>query len=174
MTPLAGRIAFIAVGYVAAVGAGVGAVVLAEMVRSPEVAASQGMTAFGDAVLFLGVAGVVALAPTGLLVNTIARAPRFLSAASWLALALAATAPGALGAFTLGSNAPDPELWGVVVLVAWLRLCLSPVLAPLFGVATLVLPRGAARRRMLAATALEGVAAVVVVGWFAVALLLID
>jgi hypothetical protein len=57
------RLALIGLGYVAAVAAGVAAVMLNELRLSAD-AASDGMAAFGDLVLFFGVAGVLGLAPT--------------------------------------------------------------------------------------------------------------
>ena len=67
---VAGKLALIGIGYALAVGVGVLAVMLNEMTIPADVSqASGGMVAFGDLLLFIGVAGVVALVPSWFLLR---------------------------------------------------------------------------------------------------------
>jgi hypothetical protein len=67
MTKLA-KLGLVIGGYVAACLVASGAVYLNDLLMDPAVLqASSGMSAFGDLILFVGVFGVLALFPTGLL-----------------------------------------------------------------------------------------------------------
>lgn len=141
------KLGWIAVGYILSVVVGLVAVGLNEALMPEDVSqGSPGMVAFGDAILFIFVAGLFSLAPTWFLLKLwVAAAPRILLAAvlligalgpvSWLAVTVMAmtTAPGG------PSSLPDwPQT--VVNLVGLLiafgaipRLILGPVLLVIEG-----------------------------------------
>jgi hypothetical protein len=170
------RFALIGLGYVLAVAGGCAAVALNEARLSADVAEhSGGMAAFGDAVLFLGVTGFLALAPSWFVLTFLAgRAPRALLTGelvlaatgplSWLAvLSMAVAGPGAHG-----PPQPYQQLLGpVVAFIAIPRIVVGPALLVLEAV-SFFLVRGRTARALLVAAMLMDV---IPLGLFAVHML---
>ena len=146
----------ILLGYAAAFGLALAAVaVRMALTDSPAAQASSGMLAFGDALLFLAVFGTLGLVPTFGAFLLLRRRPRF---GAWLSaggLLLAGTGLGALLLCLLatrGHRAPSLEL---LFFFAILRSLASPLAAAALGLATVIAPDHASRRRLLLAAAIE-------------------
>lgn len=153
------KLVLIVVGYGISIVGGLAAVALNEAFMSEEISqTSGGMVAFGDVVLFLLVAGFLALVPTWfLLVLAVAKAPRVLLAAellaavigpvSWLAVRYEASGP-------VPATLPHAELLGpLIALIVIPRIVIGPVLLVIEG-ATFFLMRANAARAILAAAML--------------------
>ena len=160
-----GRGALVAGGYGAALGLAVAVTWLHTATASPA-AASSGMAAFGDALLFLGTFGLAALVPTGVALWVLRDRPGFWDVSAGLALALAVTGLAALACYLAVRSAgasPMVLAWGAV---AVLRVLAAPFLAGLFFLAGVLAPGRRARVGLLAAAGLEGlVFGVVAVLW---------
>jgi hypothetical protein len=120
----------------------------------PDAQASSGMYAFGDALLFVAVFGVSALAPTGAALYFLRPYRRFWTGLAALGVAVAATGVVAVVLFAVGRQAaPSPlaTLAGVSVL----RILVAPVLAPAFLVCTILSPQRSTRFAFLAAAVVE-------------------
>ncbi len=150
------KVSVVAGGYLAALVLATVAVGLRMAATSgPAAQASSGMYAFGDAVLFVGVFGVVSLVPTGAGLYFLRPHKRFWSTISAFGLALALTGMCAMVLFAVGRNA-DPKS----TLAAWgafsvLRILIAPLFAAAFIVCTLFSPDRVPRRAFLAAAAAE-------------------
>lgn len=140
-------------GYTAAFAAGVIAV-WAQRALFPANDASSGMAAFGELLLFAGIAGTLSLIPTALLLWRLRTSPRSWCGLAWGALAISLTAlpcaaTVAAGRFGYAGVLKNYEPW------CFLRLLAAPgiLLAWMLGAA--LAPTAAARRWLLAAGALE-------------------
>lgn len=155
---VASRIAGIAAGYGLAIAAGVIAVALNETLVPADVSQSSGgMVAFGDMMLFVPVVGVVALAPTWLLLKRLAEtAPRALLIAL---LTLAATGPLSWGAVIVlsGGGGSSFPLGALLAFGAIPRIVAGPVVIVIDFLALFLL-RDPAARRLIAAAMLTDIA----------------
>jgi len=161
------KIVAVAGGYVAAflVASGVVAVRVA-YTSGPDAQASSGVYAFGDAVLFAAVFGVVALVPTGAALFFLRPYRRFWSGLAALGLAVAVTGVTATILYSVGRHATASPLatWAALSV---LRILAAPLLALGFLACAIFSPHRSPRLALLAATVME--AAVSVYGglvWF--------
>jgi hypothetical protein len=165
------RLALVTAGYLAALVLAVVAVAAHSLLTdSTDPQASGGMSAFGDAVLFVFVFGLAALLPTAAALLFLRRAQGFWTFLSVGALLVAATAVVALVLYSVGKQAAAPdgsalEWWaGLSVL----RLLLTPVLSAAFLLCLLLAPDQRSRRKLFVAMAAEGSAgAIVILYWIA-------
>jgi hypothetical protein len=150
-------VALIAAGYVLCVVIGLAAVTVNELLMRADVAqGSPGMVAFGDAILFVLVAGFFGIVPTWFLLKLfIEKAPRALLA---ILLAVAAMGPAswlAVTALASGANFPNlpavaAEILGPLIAFGVIpRLVFGPVLLVIEG-ATFFLVRERVTRALLA------------------------
>jgi hypothetical protein len=154
------RLVLILGGYALAALAGAGAVALnVARTSGPDAQASAGMHAFGDLMLFVGVTGVLSLAPTALAVQGLRRPGAGWDRIATALLALAATGPLAalLAVLPRLLRAPVAAMEAVSAL-AFLRLLLAPLGVLALAVIAALAPAGTARRRLLLALACEGAA----------------
>ena len=114
---------------------------------------SGGMQAFGDALLFAGVFGLLALVPTALALYYLRPFEKFWVAFSIASLALAATGP--VAALLMGRL---HQSYSAAVLVGFFGL-LKVLGAPLFGlgfvICAVIAPTGRSRGRLVAAAGIE-------------------
>lgn len=151
----------VGIGYAAAfLAASLATTAYVALTQTPDRRTAQGMYAFGDTVVFLGVLGVAALPATGVALYFLRGARWLWSALSALALALGITAVVAAAA-CLVPHAMAPAWLRAVAMPAPLCILAAPVLAATMCVAGIVAP-GPFRAPMLAAAALEAVAFVAV------------
>jgi hypothetical protein len=161
------KVAVVAGGYIAAflVASAVVAIRVAST-SGPDAQASSGMYAFGDAILFVAVFGVVALAPTGAALFFLRPYRRFWTVLAALGLAVAVTGVTAVILFAVGRQATASPLatWaGLSVL----RILVAPLLALTFLVCTMFSPHRFPRFAFLGATVMEAaVSAYGGVVWF--------
>ncbi|HTS88979.1 MAG TPA: hypothetical protein VMG41_10850 [Gemmatimonadales bacterium] len=166
MKPL-GKVGLVAAGYLLALLLAVAVVRLHDATTSlPPADTSGGMYAFGDAMLFVVVFGVVALLPTAAALLLLRPYPRFWKVLAGLALTVAALGVVSVCLFAFGRRSTDSTLahWGGYSVLAILA---APLLALAFLVTALLAPAGGARRALFAALAIE--VAVVAYGgviWF--------
>jgi hypothetical protein len=158
---VAKKLALIALGYVLALVAGLGAVAVNELLMPADISqGSPGMVAFGDMILFVLVAGFVGLVPTLFLLRlAIDKAPH----ASLAALGVVALAGPLswLAMIDLAHRGPGPyvpaaggQLFGwLVAFVAIPRIVAGPVLVVAEGLA-MFLVRQRTMRILLAAAML--------------------
>ncbi len=152
------RALWILAGYALAVGAGVLAVWARSFTVDPaDLAASSGMHAFADLVLFLAVAGVVAMAPTWMLLRALPRGERPWSIASAVFLVIGVTALAAAGVrwAALGTASPPGSLLTRWAGVAILRALVAPGFVLANGICALAAPSGKPRRLFVLAAVLE-------------------
>jgi len=150
------KLAIVAAGYlVAFVVASVVVAIRLSATSGPAAQASSGMYAFGDAVLFVGVFGVVGLAPTGAGLFFLRPHRRFWYVLSAIGLALALTGVCAMVLFSVGRNADPKSTLGAWGAFSVLRILVAPLLAATFLVCTLLSPDRVPRRTLLAAAAAE-------------------
>ena len=161
------KVSLIACGYV-------GAFLLASAVVAVRVAAtsgpvaqaSSGMYAFGDAVVFAGVFGVVALVPTGAGLFFLRSFRQFWTVLATFGLAVACTGLAATIFYAVGRGAA-PSLIATLAMVSVLRILIAPLLALMFLVCTVFAPRRTPRFALLAATLIEAaVTAYAAAIWF--------
>ncbi|MFO1148288.1 MAG: hypothetical protein U1E62_07920 [Alsobacter sp.] len=166
----------IAAGYVLAALGGLAAVAINGWMTPAEASRqSGGMVAFGDLVLFVGVAGLASLAPTWFLLALMSRtAPRltlglFLLAAAlgpvcWGLLALPAPGASSSGAW---SRSDEAFSW-FVGYVALPRIAAGPILVALEAAALLVFKTPSARAALVLAMLMD------VVPWLILAAHLVE
>ena len=162
------KIAVVAAGYLTAfLFASAAVAIRVANTSGPDAQASSGMYAAGDAMLFVGVFGVVGVIPTGVALFFLRPCRRFWTVLATLALGVAVTSLSAPVFFAIGRHvtAPSPlAAWaGLSVLV----ILIAPLLALGFLVGTVLAPYRVPRLTLLAATAAE--AAVTAYGgliWF--------
>jgi hypothetical protein len=161
------NVAVVAGGYVAAfLVASVAVGIRLVTTSGPDAQASSGMYAFGDALLFVAVFGVVALVPTGAALFFLRPYRHFWTVLSAFGLGVAVTGLAAATLFAIGRHAVASPLatWaGLSVL----RILVAPLLALTFLVCTVFSPYRFPRVAFLAATAMEtAVSAYGGVVWF--------
>lgn len=120
----------------------------------PEAQASSGMYAFGDAVLFVVVFGVLALLPTAAALFFLRPHRRFWTVLAPAALALAATGLAAVLLFAAGRHATASALatWAAFSV---LRILVAPLLVLATLLCAVLSPYRAPRRALLVASATE-------------------
>lgn len=145
------RLAWIAGGYVVALAvAALALFILVTLTDGPDRAASSGMHAFSDALVFLMVFALGATVPTGLLLHGLRALGWPWPVFSWLALGIAMT--GVMAVLDVHFNVDAPG-WSPLVP---LRIFATPFAAGLFLLTGLVSPQRASRVRLLLAMAMEG------------------
>ena len=150
------KLAIVAAGYVFAfVVASVVVAIRVGATSGPVAQASSGMYAFGDAVLFVGVFGVVGLAPTGAGLFFLRPHRRFWYVLSAIGVALTLTGLCAVVLFSVGRNADPKSTLGEWGAFSVLRILVAPLLAAAFLVCTLVSPDRLPRRAFLSAALAE-------------------
>jgi hypothetical protein len=149
------KVGVVAVGYIAAflvASAAVG--IRLANTSGPDAQASSGMYAFGDALLFVAVFGVGALAPTGAALFFLRSYRHFWTVLSAFGLGVAVTGLAAVALFAIGRHAESSPIatWaGLSVL----RILLAPLLALTFLVCTVLSPHRFPRLAFLAVTIVE-------------------
>ena len=157
MKPLV-KVGVVAIGYMAALLVASAAVGIRVATTSgPGAQASSGMYAFGDALLFVAVFGVVGLVPTGAALFFLRPYRHFWTVLSVFGLGVAVTALTAAVLFAIGRHAaPSPLATWVEFSV--LRILVAPLLALTFLVCTVLSPSRLSRLVFLAATVMEATA----------------
>jgi hypothetical protein len=155
-------------GYLAAVGAGVAVVAVRNLFIDPAVAqASSGMYAFGDALLFVGVFGLLALIPTGAALYLLRPYRLFWVMSSSIAIATGMTGLAAALIFMVGRTATAPSPLAVWAAFSVLRILIAPLLALAFLLSAAMSPFRWHRFALLAASFMElAVTAYAAVIWF--------
>jgi hypothetical protein len=157
------RLAVVAAGLGLSVAGGAGAVALRSSRIDPaDAAASGGMHAFGDLLLFIATTGLLALAPTAALFLSWrrdpapARRPRLLLA--WAATAPLGTLAFWAGRFTGGERGGWNALLALASALGLLRVFVSPISLAAILLSLLAFVTPEARRRVRWAAGLEAVA----------------
>lgn len=144
------KIGAVVLGLLAAFGiAWLAAAIRQATTQGPEAQATSGMYAAGDAMLCVLVFGLLALVPLAFGLYWLRPVAMFWSVFAWSAVSFAATAFGALVACSMLS--PFSGTWPV--LLAELRLGLTPLTALAMFVSGLFAPQRRARGMLLAAAA---------------------
>jgi hypothetical protein len=129
--------------------------------RGPDRDASAGMYAFGDALLFVAVFGVVSTIPTGLALVFLRQSWRFWVACSIVALVVASTSFAAVAIIVLESQkvalSASLNAWAMF---AFPRIFVSPFLAASFGLSALIAPEARFRWYLFSAATIEGVSSI--------------
>ena len=149
------KVGVVALGYIAAFVVASAAVgIRIANTSGPDAQASSGMYAFGDALLFVAVFGIAALAPTGAALFFLRPYRHFWTVLSAFGLGVAATGLAAAALFAIGRHAaPSPiATWAGL---AVLRILVAPLLAFTFLVCGILSPYRFPRLAFLAATAIE-------------------
>ncbi len=136
--------------------------------QGPEAQASPGMYAFGDAILFMFVFGIIALFPTGLALYFLRPYRSFWTAMSTISLTLAVTGILATSVIAFGSSQPLHEpRWVIAEFLAILLMFAAPLLAAAFILSAFIAPTQRSRWALLGAAAIEGmVSAYAFFHWF--------
>ena len=159
-------------GLVAAGYAGAGAVAFAVVAiyvaftSGPDRAASSGMYAFGDSLLFLAVFGLAAIPASGAAFYFLRPHRAFWRAFAAASLAIAATGLVALADYLSARGIDAAPLLGVWSPLSVLRILVAPLFGLTFFLSAVFAPRSALRLTLLGTTAVEGV----VFAWFAAVL----
>ena len=130
-------------GYLAAILLAVGVVLLyINQTNVPDRDASSAMYAFGDALLFVAVFGIVSTIPTGVALVFLRRSRKFWIAFCVVALVMACTSLGAVAVTVLDSRqfALGASFDGWATLSV-LRILVSPFIALSLGLSAMVAPR---------------------------------
>ena len=120
----------------------------------PDAQASSGMYAFGDAVLFVAVFGVVALVPTAAVLFFLRPYRRFWAVLSTFGLAVAVTGIMAVVLFAVGRSA-GPSAIATLGAFSVLRILVAPLFALAFLMCTVFSPYRFPRWALLATAASE-------------------
>lgn len=150
------KIALVGLGYLSAVVVAVAAVAI-RVATDPGAQASSGMYAFGDALLFIAVFGLLSLVPTGALLLFLRPYRRFWIALSAVVLVIAVTAIAAVTLFAIDRHSAPAAMSGWAILSV-LRLLVAPLFALAFFVCAVLSPYRAPRFVLLGASALEAAA----------------
>lgn len=154
MRPLA-KAGLVALGYVGALLVALAVVAFRVVTTSgPEAQASSGMYAFGDAVLFVNVFGVLALVPTVAALYFLRPHRPFWTALAIVAIAVALTGIAAAVVFAAGRHETSSTLAAWTAL-AVLRILGAPLLAIGWLACGLMAPARGPRLVLLAAVLLE-------------------
>jgi hypothetical protein len=118
--------------------------------------ASSGMYGFGDALLFLGVFGLLALVPTGIGLYFLRPYPGFWKLLATAGIGIAATGVTAVIVYSIGRHelATPLATWAGVSVI---RIIVSPLLVLSFLVCGCLSPHRPSRFAFLTATLLEAV-----------------
>jgi hypothetical protein len=121
---------------------------------------SDGMSAFGDSLLFLALFGVAAVPPTGAALFFLRPFRSFWPVLSITALVIAATSLAAVLAFVASRSA---EAGSTLSVLAVLRIFVAPLFALVFFLSGLFAPTRSSRIALFVATTIEVMAFVCVV-----------
>jgi hypothetical protein len=150
------KVGVVVLGYLAAVLVASAAVgVRLVTTRGPDTQSSSGMYAFGDALLFVGVFGVVALVPTGAALVFLRPYRHFWTAVSALGVAVALTGLAAAVVFAVGRHAAASSLLTTWAGLSVPRILVAPIFALTFVVFAALSPHRAPRLAFLAAAVAE-------------------
>lgn len=131
---------------------------------TPDRQSSAGMYAFGDTMFFVGVFALAAVPATALALYFLRSVPRLWLWASATAVGVATTAVGAMLTYLLRTPGATTN---TVVMLAPIRILLAPVLGLGYFLGLVFAPTRESRRLLLAATAMElGAFVVVVLIWW--------
>ena len=145
----------IAAGYAAAILIAAAAVAIrVANTNGPDAQASGGMHAFGDAVVFVAVFGVVALLPTGAALIFLRPYRPFWVALSVFSLGVAATGVSAAILVAIGRHA-EPSLLATMAAFSVLRILVAPLVGLAFLVTALLSPYRNPRLAFFGAALLE-------------------
>jgi hypothetical protein len=161
------KVGVVALGYVAAVLVASAAVSVRLVTTSgPDAQSSSGMHAAGDALLFVGVFGVVALVPTGAALFFL-RPYRYVWAVlSSVGVAVALTGLAAAAGYAVGRHVAAPSPLATWAGLSVLRILVSPILAITLALFAALSPYRVPRLAFLTAAAAEiGVSAYGAVVW---------
>jgi hypothetical protein len=122
------------------------------LTRNDPSQASAGMQAFADLILFLGMFGVLALAPTALALYFLRPFEKFWTVFSPVSLAFAATGP--VAAAMIQRN------WAIIGILGLPRVLGAPLLGLGFLISAVIAPPRCSRWALLAAAAIEGAVSV--------------
>jgi hypothetical protein len=157
----------VAAGYVIAILVACAAVTIRIASRSDAAEqASSGMYAFGDAILFVAVFGILALVPTGAALFFLRPYLQFWVVLSAFSIGIAVTSVAAALLYSIGREevASTLALWAAFSV---LRILVTPLLALAFFVATLISPYRYPRLAFFGAALMEaGVSAYAGFAWF--------
>ena len=154
--PAAARAGIVVGGYVVAILLALGVVsIYIDLTSGPDREASSGMYAFGDALLFIAVFGVVSIVPTGLTLVILRQSRNFWIALCVLALVVASTSLAEVAATVLA-----PQSMNIWVMLAFPRIFMSPFLAAAFGLSALFAPGTRSRWCLFAAASAEGISSI--------------
>ena len=162
------KVGFVVSGYVAAflIASAVTAVRIA-LTSGPDAQAYSGMSAFGDAFLWLNVFGMCALVPTVAALYFLRPYRRFWELIGFTALVGAVTGVMSAVLFYFGRAAEEIELLGAWAQLSPLRMLVAPLLALIFLGCALVAPHGFPRVAFLSAALMEvAVSAYIARVWF--------
>ncbi len=123
------------------------------LMRKDTGAASGGMQAFGDFLLFLGVFCLLALIPTALALYFLRPFEKFWSVFSIASLALAATGP--VAAVLMGRLHQSHSAAVLVGFFGLLKVLGAPLLGLGFVICAVIAPTGRSRWRLVAAAVIE-------------------
>jgi hypothetical protein len=149
------RPAIVLAGYAVAFAAALIVVDLRLRANAGNPDAQGGMQAFGDALTFIFVFGMVALLPTALALHYLRPLQKFWRALSAGALALAATGLAAALVILLSKQPQWQSVMTLPAVFAVLRLLLAPVIGPTLIVCAIFAPDIRARWRLGIAAAVE-------------------
>jgi len=160
------KISLVIAGYVAAFFAAgaVTALYVASMAGTDR--GSDGMTAFGDSLLFLAALGVASLPATGAALYFLRPWRAFWIGLSVLALLSAASGVLAAIVYAIGTTTGGTGILQQWANFAVLRILIAPLFALAFLLSGLIAPTGRLRALLLSATAVETLAfSCIVLSW---------
>jgi len=148
------KVGVVAIGYVAAILIASAAVAIRMAFTSgPDAQASSGMYAFGDALLFVFVFGIIALVPSAAALFFLRPYRHFWALLSAAGLAVAVTGITAAALFEVSRHAPSPfATWDALSV---LRILVASLLAFTFLVCAVISPQRSHRFALLFATVVE-------------------
>ena len=150
------KISVVLAGYVATfVLASMVVAVRVALTSGPDVQASSGMYAFGDAALWVAVVGTVGLLPTGLALFFLRPVRTFWTLLAGVGLVVAATGAAALILYIVGRAATPPSVLSAAAALTPLRMLPAPLFAVAFLVGGLISPYQAPRWTLWAAAGVE-------------------
>jgi hypothetical protein len=162
------KLGIVGAGYAVAILIALATVALRNSYIDPAVAmASSGMYAFGDALLFVGVFGLLGLIPTGAALCFLRPYRLFWAVSSTVAVATGATGLAAALIFIGGRTATPPSSLAIWAAFSVLRILIAPLLALVFLLSALLSPYRSHRLALFAASLMEAaVTAYAAVTWF--------
>jgi hypothetical protein len=150
------KVGVVAGGYVAAIAiAWAGTAAYITFTPGVDRYHSQGMSAFGDGLVFLAMFAVAAAVPTGAALFFLRPYRRFWIALSVAALVIAATGAAAALGYVAGRVAEAGTVLSALAMYGILRILVAPMIALTLFVCAVFAPSRSARFALLAATAVE-------------------